>query len=142
MHYLHIHVKHEMHDTPFCLYSSGGRVARMVMKQKPQRARTKHYFKEWRQFLQLTQERALERLDDWSQSKLSRIEANKTPFNSEDLAELAAAYDRSTYELMHVNPLKEGEIVDITHLLQNASPEKQQEVIDFARFVIGRSNQS
>lgn len=93
---------------------------------KPKRARTKHYFAEWREYRGLTQERAIERLG-WSQSKISRIESGKTPYNEDDLAAAAIAYDCSPIDLLSVNPLKEGELIDITAMLRRApSPVRQQ----------------
>ena len=106
---------------------------------KPKRARTKHYFAEWREFKQLTQERAIERLG-WSQSKLSRIESGRTPYNEDDLAAAAAAYDCSPMDLISVNPLKEGEVIDITRLLKRAPPSTREQILAVVRTLLNTAS--
>lgn len=83
---------------------------------KPKRQRTKHYFREWREKNKMTQEQAIGRLG-WSQSKLSRIESGKIPYNQDDLEAAAEAYDCNPSDLLTVNPLKDGEVVDLMRLL-------------------------
>lgn len=96
---------------------------------KPRRDRTRHYFREWREKAGLTQEQAVGRLE-WSQSKLSRIEAGKTPYNQDDLEAAAAAYGASNpTDLINVNPAKEGEVVDILSLLRSADPATRNGVL-------------
>lgn len=82
--------------------------------RKPRRT----FFRQWRDHLGLTQERALDRLEGWSQSKLSRIESGATVWNAYDLADLEAAYGISEYLLLNVDPAKEGEVVDLMRLIQ------------------------
>jgi len=92
--------------------------AAMPPVPKPKRPRTKHFLAEWREFRDITQERAIERLG-WSQSKLSRIENGKTPYSQDDLEAAAVAYDCSVVELLTVNPLKEGQVVDLMRLIRD-----------------------
>ena len=96
---------------------------------KPKRARTKHFFKEWREKAGLTQEQAIGRLD-WSQSKISRIESGKTPYNQDDLEAAAVAYGCSTTELITVNPLMEREVVDILALLRRKDPATVRAILE------------
>jgi len=84
---------------------------------KPKRERTKHFFAEWRDFRELTQERAIERLG-WSQSKISRIERGITPYDQDDLEVVAEAYDCTTTELITVNPFMDAELIDLLHLIE------------------------
>ena len=109
----------------------------MAPVPKPKRQRTKHYFKEWREKAGLTQEQAMGRLG-WSQSKISRIESGKTPYNQDDLAAAAHAYGCSEVDLIEVNPLKEGEVVDLMRLLKDADPSVQKEILDFAAFKLNQ----
>ncbi len=83
---------------------------------KPKRERTRHFFKEWREYRGLTQDQAIGRLG-WSQSKISRIEAAQTPYNQDDLEAAAEAYRCNTVDLLTVNPFKDGEVVDLMRLL-------------------------
>jgi len=85
-----------------------------IAKRKPHR----QYFRQWRKKVGLTQDRALERLEGWSQSKLSRIETGEIIWNSYDLAELEAAYDVSSELLLNVDPTKDGDVVDLMRLMR------------------------
>lgn len=90
----------------------------------PKRLLPKQFFRQWREKLDLTQERALDRLESWSQSKLSRIESGMTIWNAHDLAELEAAYGVSAYLLLNVDPTKEGEVIDLVALLNQKDREQ------------------
>lgn len=90
---------------------------------KPKRQRQKHYFREWREKNQLTQEQAIGRLG-WSQSKISRLEAGKIPYSQDDLEAAAEAYGASSpSDLLTTNPLKEGQVVDLMQLLKRVKDE-------------------
>jgi transcriptional regulator with XRE-family HTH domain len=102
---------------------------------KPRRARTKHYLREWREYRELTQERAMARLG-WSQSKISRIESGVTPYNEDDLAAAADAYMTTPAALIEVNPLVEGEVVDLVRLLRDADPERRRVIRELAQNII------
>jgi transcriptional regulator with XRE-family HTH domain len=106
---------------------------------KPKRARTKHYFAEWREFRGLTQDRAIERLG-WSQSKLSRIESGRTPYNEDDLASAALAYDCLPTDIISVNPLKEGELIDITGLLRKAPSTTRAQILAVVSTLLKTAN--
>lgn len=75
----------------------------------------------------------------WSQSKISRIESGKTPYNEDDLAAAASAYGCSPSELIEVNPHKEGEVVDLMALLRTAPPELRKEILEYAAFKLGKT---
>jgi transcriptional regulator with XRE-family HTH domain len=94
----------------------------------------RHFLREWRTNLEITQEQAMERLG-WSQSKISRIENLQIPLTLDDLEEAAYFYGRSTWELMNVNPLVERDVVDMLPLLERANPRQRKEVADFAEFI-------
>lgn len=75
----------------------------------------------------------------WSQSKISRIENGKTPFDEDDLSAAAEAYGCSPTDLIEVNPAKEGQVVDLMRLLRDADPQLRAEILDFATFKLGRT---
>jgi transcriptional regulator with XRE-family HTH domain len=78
----------------------------------------RNFFRQWREKLELTQDRALERLEGWTQSKLSRVETGKIVWNAYDLADLEAAYGVSSDLLLNVDPTKEGDVVDLMRIIR------------------------
>lgn len=90
----------------------------MAPVPKPRRERTKHFFKEWREYRGLTQEQAISKLG-WSQSKISRRESGLTPYDQDDLEAAAEAYRCDPTDLIRVDPTKEGEVVDLMRLLND-----------------------
>lgn len=73
----------------------------------------------------------MERLG-WSQSKISRIESGRTPYNEDDLAAAADAYRTTPTALIEVNPLVEGDVVDLVRLLQDADPDRRRLIRELA----------
>lgn len=77
------------------------------------------YFKEWRKFRQLTQEKVLERLaalEDpelpTTAASLSRIENKKQSIHPRIIGALAEVYDIEEDHLLGRNPFKEGAVID------------------------------
>ena len=102
---------------------------------KPKRHRTKHYFKEWREYRGLSRERAADRLG-WSVAKIGRVENGTTPFNEDDLYNAAEAYRCTPSDLLEVNPLKEGEVIDLLDLFRNADEPSKHLAADVLRRII------
>lgn len=100
----------------------------MAPVPKPKTERTKHFFKEWREYRELTQEQAMGRLG-WSQSKISRLESGKTPYNQDDLEAAAVAYRCEVSDLITVNPFKAGEVVDLMRLINDANRDQAIRVL-------------
>ena len=76
----------------------------MAPVTKKKRNRSKHFFKEWREFRGMTQDTAIEHLD-WSQSKMSRLEAGTTPYSQDDLEAAAEVYQCTVADILTRNPL-------------------------------------
>lgn len=128
MQILHMHVKHQNAASDI-QGDAGGWYPFVMIRQLPKRrVPIRQFFREWREHLGLTQERALERLD-WSQSKLSRIESGATTWNANDLADLEHAYGVSAWLLMNVDPLKSGEVVDLMKLIESSDREQAIRVL-------------
>jgi transcriptional regulator with XRE-family HTH domain len=100
----------------------------MAPVPKPKRARTKHFFREWRDYRGLTQEQAIGRLG-WSQSKISRIESGTTPYNQDDVEAAADAYNCEPWQIISVDPTKEGEVVDLMRLLDDRNRDQAIRVL-------------
>jgi transcriptional regulator with XRE-family HTH domain len=125
-----------MHHAPFSGYALPDSFPAMPRVPKPKNPRTKHHFREWRLFRNLTQEQAIERLG-WSQSKLSRIESGTTPYSETDLYAAAEAYNCTLVDLIEVNPLVDGEVIDLTRILRSASPEQRRLAMDVVERIVG-----
>lgn len=108
------------------------------MKAQQPRQLRKHYLAEWREYLKITQDRAMDRLG-WSQSKISRVENMKIPLTTDDLFAAAEAYGRTAWELLNVDPTKEREVIDAIDLFPQANEEQRKQIADYARFVIEQS---
>ncbi len=76
----------------------------MAPVTKPKRNRERHFFREWREHLGLTQDEAAERIGA-TQSKLSRIEKGVTPYDQDFLEEAARAYGVSVDTLITRHPI-------------------------------------
>jgi transcriptional regulator with XRE-family HTH domain len=108
----------------------------MVLVRKTRTKLRRTFLKEWREHRHLTQEQAAERLD-MDRSNLSRVERGEIPYSQALLEAAAVAYDCEPWDLLNVNPLKEGEVVDLTRLMKQATPEQRAEIIGYARGRIG-----
>ena len=106
---------------------------------KPRRAMRRTFLKEWREKAMLTQERAAERLD-MDRSNLSRVERGLVPYTQALLEAAAVAYDCNPWDLLNVNPLKDGDVVDLTRIIKNATPEQRAEILGYARGRLGKTN--
>jgi transcriptional regulator with XRE-family HTH domain len=104
---------------------------------KPKRARTKHYLREWREYRGLTREAAIGRLG-WSVSKISRIESGQTPYNEDDLNAAAEAYSTTPAMLIEVNPLKEGEVVDLMRMVRGIPSDKREDAKTVLSVLFGK----
>jgi transcriptional regulator with XRE-family HTH domain len=105
--------------------------------KKPRQRLRRTFLKEWRIYRRLTQEQASERLN-LDRSNLSRIERGESPYNQGLLEAAAEAYDCEPWDILNVDPLKEGEVVDLTSMLKTATPEQRAEILGYARGRIGK----
>jgi transcriptional regulator with XRE-family HTH domain len=89
-------------------------------------AHFKHYIREWRKYRGLTQERLAERTP-FTNGAISQLETGRTKYTQDMLEALAVALDCSPGDLLNVNPLKEGEVVDLVRLI-NESRDRDQAI--------------
>ena len=87
----------------------------------------RHYLKQWRNHLGLSQEQVVGRLLDLEDDKLpataaslSRLENGHQPYSERVIEALAFIYGREPWELIGNDPTKEGMVVDLTHKLNDA----------------------
>jgi transcriptional regulator with XRE-family HTH domain len=76
----------------------------MPSRARPKPVLRRHYWKEWREFRQLDQEVAAERIGI-SRTQLSKIENMKSPYSQGLLQAAAYAYQCSEADLLIRNPL-------------------------------------
>jgi len=107
--------------------------------RKPQRQLRRHFLQQWREFRGLTQEQAADRIG-WDRTTLGRVEKGRIPYGQGLLEAAAEAYDCEVWDLLNVDPTKQGEVVDFTALLKMASPEERAEILGFARGRLKRNS--
>jgi transcriptional regulator with XRE-family HTH domain len=98
-----------------------------VKKPKPKLGST--YLKEWRSHRNLSQEVAADRIGI-SRANLSKIENGAIPYSQPILEAAAHAYSCDVVDLLSVNPLKEGIVVDIMNLIKDRDPDLVRRVIE------------
>lgn len=81
--------------------------------------RPPHYIREWRKHRNLTQERLALRLGK-TQGWVSQIERFEIEYTQGALHAIADALMCEPADLLRINPLVEGEVIDITALLRGA----------------------
>lgn len=108
-----------------------------VPKQK--RQRQKHYLREWRESLNLNQEAAADRIGV-TQSKLSRIETYKTPYDQDFLEEAAIAYGVSAASLIMRDPTDQTSIWSIQDQLGKATPEQKRQIMYLVDTILKSAN--
>lgn len=97
----------------------------MAPVKKPTRQRRRHFIKEWREHRGLTQEQVAARLDI-SPTTWGRIENKKVPYNQDFLEEAAHALQCEPWDLLNVDPSKEGDVVDMLSLLRGSPDEAKR----------------
>jgi transcriptional regulator with XRE-family HTH domain len=104
--------------------------ARIGFKRPRQRRRT--FFKAWREYRDLSQERLAERLET-SVASVSRIESGKQPYTQDYLEALAQALQTDPASLLMRNPHDEEAIWSIW---DNAKPGERRMIVDIAKTVV------
>lgn len=98
-----------------------------VKKPKPKLGNT--YLREWRDYRNLSQEAAADRIGI-SRANLSKIENGLIPYSQPILEAAADAYNCEVADLLNMNPFKEGEVVDLLSLIRDRDPDLVRRVIE------------
>jgi transcriptional regulator with XRE-family HTH domain len=88
----------------------------MIRRMKQTRRFRRTFLKQWREYRQLTQEQAAERIG-MDRSNLSRLERGDIPYSQGVLEAAADAYSCEPWDLLNYDPFKAGEVVDIVKLI-------------------------
>lgn len=102
---------------------------------RPKPAKPRHYVREWRQYRRLTQEQLAERIGK-THGAISQLERGLVDYTQGMLEALAYALSCEPGDLLSVNPLMAGEVVDITALLRGAPDLVKQQALAAARAVL------
>lgn len=100
--------------------------------KKSPRERRRTYFTEWREFRELSQEQAAERLDI-DRTTLSRIERGRSPYNQDTLEMLALAYGCDPEDLLTINPLHPNPAKRFYKELRKRPPDVQEKALEILR---------
>lgn len=86
----------------------------------------------------MTQDQLADRVD-CSRGLISQYEKGITEIPEGMVYALAHALSTEPGDIFNVNPMKEGEVVDLMRLLKDADPSIQKEILDFAAFKLGKA---
>lgn len=112
---------------------------RQIGQRTVRNARVRHYVREWREFRGLSQERLADRIDK-SRGLIAQIESGITELTLDNMYALAEALQCSEpWDLLRVNPLKEGHVVDITDALREADPAVKEKALSFVQGLVAGS---
>lgn len=95
-------------------------------RQKTTRRRT--FLREWREYRNLTQEKAAERIGI-EQPTLSRLERGISPYSQDFLEKAAYAYMCEPADLLMRNPLDEDAVWTVADHLRTATPSQQEQAL-------------
>lgn len=112
--------------------------ARPAQPKRPPASRPRHYVREWRKHRHLTQEQLAGRLEV-SRGLIAQYENGTTKIPEDMIYALADAFQCDPWDLFRVNPLKEGDLVDITDELRGLSPSERSEALGYIRGLRTRS---
>lgn len=107
-------------------------------RPRPKLTRQRHYIAEWRKKRGLSQEQLAERIEK-SRGLISQLESFTTRYTEETLEALADALTCEPWDLLNVNPLKEGQVIDIMDLLRDATPEQKAQAMGFVQGLVRRN---
>ena len=114
----------------------------MLSMAKPAKNKVaRHHVKGWRLYRHLTQERLAERVGR-SRGLISQIESGETELTEEMIFALSDALSCDPWDLLRVDPRKEGAVIDLVALLKNADPKVRDEILDFAAYKLGKTGTS
>lgn len=108
------------------------------MKRVPQKG---HYIREWREHRGLSLARLAARMLDQtgeeviSSVSIGRMERGQQPYSQPILEALAHALTCEVDDLLSVNPLKEGEVVDFMQILRRMNKDQVAQLTKIAKAI-------
>lgn len=111
-----------------------------VSKAKKSKYRLTH-IRDWREFRDLTLKELEHRMESApgetliTSVSIGRIERGLQPYSQPILEALAQALDCEVWELIEVNPKKEGEVVDLVRILRGLDDGRLQQLRKIAKAI-------
>jgi transcriptional regulator with XRE-family HTH domain len=119
-----------------CIAADHVSMAKQVKKQGVPRRPPRHYVKEWRIYrAPMTQEQLAERVGK-SRGLISQIESGTTELTEEMIYLLADAFHCAPWDILRVNPLKEGVVVDITDALSGEPEDVKAKALGYIQGLV------
>ena len=115
----HMRVKHAYAHGGMAGDYGAAHCRRMNARSNPKPAKPRHFLKEWRQFNNLTQEAAADRIGI-TQPSLSKFENGKSRYDQDFLEAAAEAYNTTPASLLMRNPLDSEAVWGIQDQLSKA----------------------
>ena len=100
----------------------------MPSVRKPERQRTRHFLRAWREYRKLSQEQMAGRVE-MSRENYSRIENGKVPYNQDILEMSAVALNCTVSDLLERDPRIEDGIEELRSLLAKASDPDRRRIL-------------
>lgn len=102
-----------------------------------------HYIKEWRQHRKLSLRKLAQRMEVspgeelLSHASIQRIENGLQPYTQETLHAFAHAFNCEPWMLLEVNPLVDGEVVDLMSKLRKLQGDQREQAMKVLRALAG-----
>lgn len=106
-------------------------------------AKPPHYIKEWIDHRGLSYRRLAQRMESEpgeeliSFASVGRIANGKQPYSEETLYALAQALDAEPWQLLNVNPLVEGDVIDLMAYYRSLTPDQKAQAIKVLKALTG-----
>lgn len=94
------------------------------------RERGKHYIREWRTYRKLSLRKLADRMEAepgvqlTSHTNIDRIEKGQQPYTQDIIEAIAEALSVTVTELLTVDPFKDGEVVDLLHMINQREKDR------------------
>lgn len=118
-----------------------------MAKRAPKPNLGRHFIRQWRKKRGLSLRALADRMELepggellLSHASLGRIEQGKQAYTEEHLEALAEALNCETWELLHVNPEKAGEVVDLLDRIRQLDGGRLKRVEEFVDFIAARED--
>lgn len=102
-----------------------------------------HYIKEWIEHRGLSYRRLAQRMEREpgeeliSFASVGRIANEKQPYTEETLEALAHALDAEPWQLINVNPLVEGDVIDLMGYYRSLTPDQKAQAMKVLKALTG-----
>lgn len=102
-----------------------------------------HYIKEWIEHRGLSYRRLAQRMEREpgeeliSFASVGRIANEKQPYTEETLEALAQALDAEPWQLINVNPLVEGDVIDLMGYYRSLTPDQKAQAMKVLKALTG-----